>query len=91
MSDDEGSIGLGLLLCWGSNIGEVIMGGFTVMVPYVGIPLVGGVGIIQLIYVLPLYFSFRKEGKTATAKGLVIAASITALLNATCWGVVLSK
>lgn len=86
MSNDEGSLALGLLICWSLNIGEVIIGVLTVMMPYLGIALIGGVGIIQLIYVLPFYFWFRKQGKTETAKGLVIAASITALLNATCWG-----
>ena len=87
MSNDEGNIGWGLLLCWGVNIGEIVVGFLTLVVLPLGAALIGGIGIIQLIYVIPLYFSFRKKGKTETAKGLVIAASITALLNATCWGV----
>jgi len=91
MNTDEGQIALGLLLCWGLNIGEVIFGFLMLMVPVLGFALIGGIGIVQLIYVLPFYFSFKKQGKTDTAKGLVIAASMTALLNAACWGAVLGN
>jgi len=91
MNTDEGQVIWGLLLCWGLNIGEVVIGFFALMMLPLGVALIGGTGIIQLIYVLPLYFSFKKQGKTNTAKGLVIAASITALLNATCWGLVLGN
>ena len=88
MNNDDGSIFQGLAICWGLNVAEVILGFLMLRITF-GVAMIVGVGIVQLIYVLPFYFSFRKQGKTATAKGLVIAASITALLNATCWGVVL--
>ena len=89
MNDDEGSIILGLLICWGLNIGEIFIGSLPLNIHSLGVAMIGGIGIIQLIYVLPLYFSFKKQGQTETGKGLIIAASITALLNATCWGLLL--
>lgn len=49
-----------------------------------------GIGLTQLLYVVPLYLYFRKTSQKNTAKGLVIGASIVALLNVTCWGVFFS-
>lgn len=91
MNTNEGEIAWGLLLCWGLNMGEVVIGLLMLNVLVLPFVLIGGIGIIQLVYVLPFYFSFKKQGKTNTAKGLVIAASITALLNATCWGFILGN
>jgi hypothetical protein len=45
----------------------------------------GGIGLTQLLYVIPLYLLW-KDDKPASAKGLVIGASVVALLNASCWG-----
>jgi hypothetical protein len=59
--------------------------GRSLMVAFIGL---GGAGIIQLIYVVPLYFYFKKKGRTETARGLVIAASLVILINAACWGLV---
>ncbi len=50
--------------------------------------LIFGVGLVQLIYVLPLYYLKRRSREGETAKGIVIAASLTGLWNATCWGAV---
>ena len=41
-----------------------------------------GVGLLQLLYVIPLWRSLKTNGKTQTIKGVGIAACITALLNA---------
>jgi hypothetical protein len=47
----------------------------------------GGWGVLQLVYVVPLYLYMKKK-ETATAKGIIIAASLVILLNATCWGII---
>ena len=41
-------------------------------------------GVIQLAYIIPLFIHFRKRGKSDAGAGLVVAASILALLNAAC-------
>lgn len=51
----------------------------------------GGAGLVQLVYVVPLYLRLREKGRTETAKGLVIAASLIILINASCWGLNLAK
>ena len=96
-NEDEGSIIWGLVICLGLNILTILIGflafgaglGGNSNSLSVGVVLIGGIGLFQLLYVLPLYFSFKKQGKAETGKGLIIAASITALLNATCWGMFL--
>jgi hypothetical protein len=92
----EGSIGLGVAYGFGANLLHV---GISFLLSWLIIFLTKGetfyyvlinlpfIGVVQLIYVVPLFFYFKRAGQTRTAKGLVIAASITALLNASCWGV----
>jgi len=45
-----------------------------------------GIGVTQLLYVLPMVLYFRKKAKFGVAKGIVIAASLTFLSNGACWG-----
>jgi len=44
------------------------------------------IGLTQLIYIIPAILFSRHRGETETAKGLVIGAALTFLLNATCNG-----
>jgi hypothetical protein len=88
--EDKGIIGAGMLICWGLNIAEVFLGFSFVSfekdkIPMPAVVLIGGIGLLQLVYILPLYFMFRRKGKTATAIGLVVAACFTALLSSACW------
>ena len=39
-------------------------------------------GLTQLVYMIPAILFSRKRGETETAKGLIIGASVTFLLNA---------
>ncbi|HTG16846.1 MAG TPA: hypothetical protein VK747_16485 [Blastocatellia bacterium] len=43
-------------------------------------------GLSQLVYMIPAILISRRRGETETAKGLIIGASITFLLSATCSG-----
>ena len=44
------------------------------------------IGVLQLVYIVPIISSYRKRGETETMKGLIIAAAIVLLLNAACDG-----
>ncbi|MBD1910449.1 MULTISPECIES: hypothetical protein [unclassified Leptolyngbya] len=46
----------------------------------------GAVGffLLQLAYVIPLALRLKRQGKTGMMKGVIIGATITALLNGTC-------
>jgi hypothetical protein len=45
-----------------------------------------GVGIVQLIYLVPLGLYFQSKGKYEWVKGLAIGGLLTALLNGACFG-----
>jgi hypothetical protein len=93
LAHSPGSIWQGLLFCWGMNFVQVMLGctmawteaerpGGSNTVVHVAAVLVLSVGLLQLFYLVPLWRVLKSNGKTQTMKGVTIAASITALLNA---------
>jgi hypothetical protein len=59
------------------------------LLPSLGIvPVVAvfGVGIVQLIYLVPLGLYFQSKGKYEWVKGLAIGGLLVALLNGACFG-----
>jgi len=92
---DQGSIAKGILLTLGLHAAAVgvccgvsLLGNGEVMsglVPFLGI------GIIQLLYIVPALIICSILRQHRTRKGLLIGAGITILINATCAGLVLSS
>ena len=91
---DRGGVGWGFLLGVGLNLlqGALLWlivatesGDASLAAMIFGL---GGWGIIQLVYVVPIYFYLRSRNKSGTAKGLVIAASIVLLINVGCWATI---
>jgi hypothetical protein len=92
-----GSIFGGTLFGFALNIGGIIasiaiatamMGILEVLsVPFFAVA--AGIGLGQFLWIVPLYLRSKRTGATETAKGLVIAAAITFLLNAGCWGLIM--
>lgn len=76
-------IAYGLLLCWLCAVAQLILSVFGLMLPF-GITLLSGFGVIQLVYVVPLVIRFRQQERSNVVKGIMIAASLTFLFNATC-------
>jgi hypothetical protein len=98
-SQNAGSVAKGFFL---GLVLTIVQGGLTILAANVSnnsleggggtlIIGLGAFGLIQLVYMAPLYFSFRRRQKTATAKGLLIEACVVLLCNATCWGVAALK
>jgi hypothetical protein len=73
-----GSVGKGVL------IGLLLQ---LILVPLA--PLALAIAVVQLAYIVPAAIMFKRRGELATVKGLWIAASLVALLNVACWGVVM--
>jgi hypothetical protein len=46
------------------------------------------IGLTQLVYMVPAIVIALRRGRTSLAKGLIIGAAVTFLLNAACWGAV---
>lgn len=60
----------------------------AIFIPPIGFFSLIFIGLSQLIYMIPAFIYFRKQGETETAQGLIIGAGITFLLNAACTGIV---
>jgi len=100
MPDHEpGSVGKGLLFTFLLHFLQVLVGPAVFFLSLWLIPTknnqyaaisfvlaIGGVGITQLAYIIPVARRFQKFGEYKTVQGLVIGASITFLLCATCLG-----
>jgi hypothetical protein len=85
----EGSIWAGFGLAAAVNVGAMIVGALTVTI-VVGIFILMGIGLVQVAWIVPMALRFRASGRRETMKGVIIAAAITFLLNAGCWGLVAS-
>ena len=49
------------------------------------------VGVSQLVYIIPAIIFYWRDGRRGVVRGLVIAAAITFLLNATCTVLIFSN
>jgi hypothetical protein len=63
----------------------IVAGVITIFVG-IGVILVGGFGLIQLFWLIPLWYRAKDRGETETAKGILLGTGITFLLSAACWG-----
>ena len=80
---------LGIVVCWLLNVVHLGIAYFIFvqserMLSAVFI-LVGAIGLLQVGYIAPLWYLFRSRGKRRMARGLLIAATITLLVNAVFW------
>jgi hypothetical protein len=74
----------------GGSVGKGVLIGFLLQLVLIPVaPLALGIAIVQLAYIGPAVYYFRRQNEPATVKGLWIAASIVALLNAGCWGILI--
>jgi len=96
VNGSQGSIGRGLVATVLGCLAFFAVCVFAAMLPGAamlqGVALIAffGIGLAQLFYVVPLLLWARARGERATMKGIWIAASVTFLLNAACFGVLLS-
>jgi hypothetical protein len=86
MNDGRGSIAAGMAICWLLNIAQLGIGWLLLVADVRMLPvyyvLIGAIGVVQVGYVVPIWRLLRRKGKPRTAKGLLIAASMTAVINA---------
>ncbi|HEV7553722.1 MAG TPA: hypothetical protein VGP65_18715 [Candidatus Angelobacter sp.] len=86
MNQDQGSIAAGMAICWLLNIAEFGVGWLLLVADVRMLPayyvLIGAIGLVQVGYVIPIWRLLRRKGKLQTARGMLIAATITALFNA---------
>jgi hypothetical protein len=85
LNDGRGSFVAGLAICWLLNIAQLGIGWLLLVADVRLLPmvyvLIGAIGVVQVGYVVPLWRLLVHKGKPRAAKGLLIAAGITAILN----------
>jgi hypothetical protein len=85
MNDGRGSFVAGLAICWLLNIAQLGIGWLLLVADVRLLPvvyvLIGAIGVVQIGYVVPLWRLLLRKGKPRVAKGILIAAGITAILN----------
>lgn len=86
MDQDRGSILAGMAICWLLNVAQLGVGWLLLVADVRMLPayyvLVGAIGLVQVGYVVPLWRLLRRKGRPRTAKGLLLAAALTAVMNA---------
>ncbi|HXO38242.1 MAG TPA: hypothetical protein VN872_06370, partial [Candidatus Acidoferrum sp.] len=89
------SIIAGMALCWLLNVTELGAGWLLLVADVRMLPayyvLIGAIGLVQVGYVIPIWRLLRRKGKPETARGVMIAAGLTALLNVVIVSVLLRK
>jgi hypothetical protein len=80
----------GIRIGAGINAGALLVGIVTIPL-IVGVFVVELFSLLQLAWLIPMYLRHRGRGETETAKGLAVAAGLTVLLSAGCWGAMLTS
>jgi hypothetical protein len=87
------SIVAGWAICWLLNIAQLGIGWLVLVAGERTLPagyvLTGAIGVVQVGYVVPIWRLLRRRGKARTARGLLIAAAVTAALNLVFVGLIL--
>lgn len=84
-------MGKGVVIVLGCAVaGLAVSIAFDVASGGMGLALLLGIGVVQALWVVPLWRHYRKVGETETAKGILIMASVVFLflLNPGCWGLI---
>jgi hypothetical protein len=85
MDRDRGSILAGMAICWLLNVAQLGVGWLLLVADVRMLPayyvLVGAIGLVQVGYVVPIWRLLRRKGKPRTAKGMLLAAVLTAFMN----------
>jgi len=75
----------GMAICWLLNVAQLGVGWLLLVADVRMLPayyvLVGAIGLVQVGYVIPIWRLLRRKGKPMTAKGMLLAAVLTGLMN----------
>lgn len=76
---------LGMLICWLLNLVQLgiaflLLASSEKMLPAVYV-MVGGMGLVQVGYVVPIHRLLQRHGKRRVAQGLLLAAFVTLMVN----------
>ena len=74
-----------MAICWLLNVAQLGVGWLLLVADVRMLPayyvLVGAIGLVQVGYVVPIWRLLRRKGKSRTAKGMLLAAVITLIIQ----------
>jgi len=74
-----------MAICWLLNVAQLGVGWLLLVADVRMLPayyvLVGAIGVVQVGYVVPIWHLLRRKNEPRTARGVMIAAVLTAILN----------
>jgi len=86
---NEGSVGKGIGMGIVFTVCAAMAAGvLTVAQSAIGLVFLLGIGVVQLLWIVPAVSYYRNRGERETAKGVTILAGLIFLVNAGCWGLV---
>lgn len=92
-NDGKGSIVAGLAICWLLNLAQLGIGWLLLVADVRMLPafyvLIYAIGAVQVGYVVPIWRLLVRRGRLRTAKGFIIGAGVTLLVNAVVAAVIL--
>ena len=91
MAGSRGNVGIGLLIGLLATIVGLILCAVLSVARGAGVVLYLGIGVGQALWMVPVCLHFKSRGEIETVKGVLIVAGLVFLLNATCWGVLMSS
>jgi hypothetical protein len=85
MDQGRGSLGAGMASCWRLNGAHLGVGWLLLVADVRMLPayyvLVGAGGLVQVGYVVLIWRLLQRRGKRRTARGVLIAATLSAIVN----------
>jgi hypothetical protein len=85
MNDGRGSFVAGLAICWLLNFAQLGIGWLLLVADVRLLPavyvLIGAISAVQVGYVVPIWRLLVRKGRPRAAKGMLIAAALTAIVN----------
>lgn len=80
----KGTLLSGVFVAGIANLIALAIAAAMLYVPRIGGPLLAWFGLLQWVWIIPLYLKCRRAGETETAKGILLGGGITFLLSAAC-------
>lgn len=74
------AVGIGVLFLLGVSISQI-----NALIGQLCLFAIAGIGIFQVVYIIPYSVKLKRDGNIGMMKGLIIGAVIVALLNGACW------
>jgi hypothetical protein len=80
----------GFLVSSAISAGAALLG-LALLTVGIGALIIMPFALVQLAWTLPLFFSYRKQGKRGESQGALISCAVNVVLSVACWGYTLAN